>query len=293
MPTDAARSVPVRQLGRLVRLELFKLRRRPMPRILLAIQVGLTVGLSALIYAVYRFGGAENAATLDSAGGDTVVDRIVFPGVMTGAVEFGLTFGLPLVIILAASTVGGEFAWGTVRLILGRGVGRGPYVLAKLVAVALWWPLALVIGSLGGVALATLLAVVDGQPGLGAVTGGDLRLLIARFGTAWLAGLVYAGMTALLAMQFRSTAVGIAAGLTAYFGEQFVVDVAVGQGVPVLESLTRFGVSYNVQTLIGGGRDSDNSVLLALAILVFFLVSSAYGTIRHLRRHDVVVAGVG
>lgn len=293
MSTDAMRSAPAHQLGRLVRLELFKMRRRPMPRILLAIQVGLTVGLSALIYAVYRFGGADNASTLDSAGGDAVLDRMVFPGVMTGAVEFGLTFGLPLVIILAASTIGGEFAWGTVRLILGRGVGRGTYVLAKVIAIALWWPVALVVSTIGGCALATLLAAVDGQPGPGAVTGDDVWLLLARFGAAWLSALAHVGVTALLTVQFRSTSVGIAAGLATFFSEQVVVDLAFGGGITVLEWVTRFGMNYNVRTVMSGGRDSENSLILAGTILTFYLATAVFGAVRHLRRHDVVVAGVG
>ena len=286
MPSSAAKD----RLARLVRFEFFKLRRRPMPLILLAVQLAATFCLPLVIYSVIRFGGSDQASTLDDQGSHETLARIVFPGIMAAAPTNALGFGLPLVIILTAATFGGESAWGTVRLLLARGVGRSQCVLAKLVAIAAWWPLALAVGTAAGLILAWLLAAVDGQPGPSAGSG-DVGLLL-RSGAAWIAAMTYVGLTAVVTMQFRSTAVGVAAGLMTFYGKQLVGGVIASLGVPIFDWLVRLGVAHNVDTLMGG-EDAENSPALAIAILLFYLVTACQGAARHLRRHDVVVAGVG
>ena len=134
---------PFADFRRLVRLERFKLRRRPLPKILLAVLCGLTFGIPWLFY--LTLGGVGS----DPVGVDSrkILDQLVFPDVLDASVVRSLTFGLPLLVVLTAMAFGGEFAWGTVRLLLARGEGRGAYVASKLAAVALWWLLALAVGT--------------------------------------------------------------------------------------------------------------------------------------------------
>lgn len=284
-------SAPTRT-WRLTRHELFKLRRRPMPLILLGIQSGIALGVPLLFYLLLRLSDG-NGETVAGDQTRDLIDRIVFPGATVGAVDKALGLGLPLLVVLTASWFGGEFAWGTVRLLLARGVGRVPFIAAKLIAVVGWWTLALVLGTLVGFGVAGVLAVVDDQPGIGVVGGDDWARLAARLGAAWFVAVTYAAFTAALTVRTRSTALGVAGGLVTVYSEQLVGAALLAVDATPLEWIVRFGLNYNAQALMTGGAESKNSLPFAALVLAFFLLASALGAAQHLKRHDVVVAGVG
>ena len=104
-PHDA----PVAEFRRLVRLERFKLSRRPLPKILLVILALITFAIPWVFYlALGGIGG--DPIGVDN---DWLLDRLVFPGVLDAAVENGFSFGLPLLVVLTATFFGGEFAFKT------------------------------------------------------------------------------------------------------------------------------------------------------------------------------------
>jgi ABC-type transport system involved in multi-copper enzyme maturation permease subunit len=276
-------------LPRLIRLELFKLRRRPMPKILLAILAGITFGVPWLFF--LTLGGlGDEPAGVDR---QEVLSRTVFPGALDASVENALSFGLPLLVVLTASAFGGEFAWGTVRLLLARGEGRGVYVLSKLAAILLWWMLALAIGSGTALVAATLIGLVDGEAGPSSLSTIEWLDFGGRLILAWAVSSVYAAVTALVTIQFRSTAIGLAIGLAAFYGETIVGGIAGGLGVAAFDLLARAGIAYNLRSMMGTLDGQENPIPLAALVLAMYTVGTTLAAIRHLRRHDVVVAGVG
>jgi hypothetical protein len=104
---------------------------------------------------------------------------------------------------------------------------------------------------------------------------------------------VYAALTAFFAVAFRSTAFGLALGLAAYFGEGIVGAAAGSMGVPAFDLLARAGIAYNLRSLMGTLEGRENPVPLAVAVLLLYGGGAIFGAVWHLRRRDVVVAGVG
>ena len=81
--------------------------------------------------------------------------------------------------------------------------------------------------------------------------------------------------------------------LVTVYGEQLLGAGFLAVGTTPLEWIVRFGINYNAEALMTGGADSKNSLPFAALVLLFILLWSALGAAQHLKRHDVVVAGVG
>jgi ABC-type transport system involved in multi-copper enzyme maturation permease subunit len=277
---------------RLVRLELFKLRRRPMPWVMVGVLAVLTFAIPLLFHVTLRVSSAD-AGSVAGDNQSALLERLVYPGVVRASVENALSFGMPLLIVLSAASFGGEFAWGTVRLHLGRGMGRGEYVAAKLAAIVLWWGAMLAIAVVGAFLAAGLIGVVGDSHGLAGFGVGDLPPLLGRLAVAWWASSVYAAFTALSTVQFRSTAFGLAMGLAGFFGEQAFAGAAASIGLMPLELLAKSGLIYNVRSLLGTLDGHENPAWLAAFAIVAYSLCGTFGAVNFLRRRDVVVAGVG
>lgn len=85
-------------------------------------------------------------------------------------------FGGFFLVILTARTIGQEYHLGTIRILLARGVGRMQLLWTKLVAIALWAVLLLLVGLL----LNALLALLQVQ-----VVTGNLHAITDQSATVW------------------------------------------------------------------------------------------------------------
>ncbi len=137
------------------------------------------------------------------------------PDALNVATQIVQLVGLILIIILAGTIVGGEYSGGTIRLILTRSPTRTQFLIAKIGAISI----CIVIGALTiigvGLVLSTLLNLITGIPQpVQLLTGmwlfhASLYILIALFGL-----LVYAMLALCLATVGRATASGVAGALT-------------------------------------------------------------------------------
>jgi hypothetical protein len=264
-----------------------------MPRILAGVFAAACFGLPLLLYVVFRIAEDESANRVTGEGRQELLDRVVFPGALAGSIDYALAYGVPMLIVLTAASFGGEFAWGTVRLLLARGERRGDYVVSKLAAIVVWWTTALLAATAGALAAAVLLWLIAGEPGPGSADATAVRGFAGLLARGWFASLAYVSFTALLTVQLRSTAWGVAVGLVAFFGERVVGGAAMSFDIGPLEWLVRLGINYNVRTVVHNGAESDNPPLFAAALLAIYVVFGVVGAARHLRRHDVVISGVG
>src|SRR5690348_121044 len=142
---------------RLIGMELYKLRRRAMSKVLLSIAIALALLPFALV-ALGTFATANAPAQsfsppCQSVSGppsgcpappaaqvaqerQTIVAGasapLRLPEALNVAVEYGLIVGVILLVILVGSMIGGEYGAGTIRLLFVRGPTRTQFLIAKL-----------------------------------------------------------------------------------------------------------------------------------------------------------------
>jgi ABC-type transport system involved in multi-copper enzyme maturation permease subunit len=188
---------------RLVGMELYKLSRRMMSKVLGIISV-LTVVLVFLLLALL--------SAVESTHSISVL--LLLPLSLYMAIQIAFTLGRILIVTLVGVITGAEYSAGTIRLMFTRGPSRTQFLLSKIGAAVS----CIVIGVLG----ITLISIVLGQV-LNLLTGVVPRFIVGNsLNAAWsghallylvitMLGLfVYAMMALFLATLARSTAAGIA-----------------------------------------------------------------------------------
>ena len=144
------------------------------------------------------------------------------PGSVPTALGIVQTLALILMAILTASAIGIDYGAGTLRSVLTQGVGRWPYLAAKIVTLAIIAFLGLVV-ALGTVAISSVIAAaIAGAPptGAGAATWADAGTALWK---AWSSTVPYIALTTFVTVFARSSAAGMAIGLGYYFAEQLIV----------------------------------------------------------------------
>jgi ABC-type transport system involved in multi-copper enzyme maturation permease subunit len=144
------------------------------------------------------------------------------PGSVNTALGIVQTLALILVAILTASAIGIDYGAGTLRSVLTQGVGRWPYLTAKIITLSVVALLGLV-AALGTVAISSLIAMaIAGAPpdGSAAATWSDAGIALWK---AWLSTFPYLALTTFVTVFARSSAAGMAIGLGYYFAEQLIV----------------------------------------------------------------------
>lgn len=154
-------------------------------------------------------------------------NSFTLPESLSGALTAAQGIGVILMAILTASVIGTDFGWGTVRLVLVRGIGRWQYLAGKLAVLALV--------SVGALVVVTAATVVSSLIA-GALVGGgasDWAVLSAftdwarGLGRVWFSFLPYVVLAALFTVLTRSSAGGMAIALAYSFGEQIVVLILI------------------------------------------------------------------
>ncbi len=280
---------------RLTSMELYKIRRRVMSKVLSLLAILATIGLFAMI-AMIAFLMSRSGASADAI--NNFSEAVRLPGSLTWTGQLLSTLGQVLVIILVSTIVGGEYTAGTVRLMLTRGPTRTQIFFSK-VGVAL---VCIVLGVVG----ITLLGVMSGF--LFNLTTGIVATF-DFFSAAWLdhavlyllaimLGLfVYAMMALCLSTLGRATAAGLAGVLTwSFLIEPLIETISFfGRGIsgPVgsfIQSLPDYLIGTNIGVLVGNqeqyivsgngglqaGGPSNLHALLVLAVYIVVFVGSAW-----------------
>jgi ABC-2 type transport system permease protein len=221
-------------MARLVRWELFLAWRRR----------GMVITLSALLLAGYTLVQLFmwlSWANLDlySEQQQQIAKLLSFPMSISVAGQYFNEVGALLLIVLAGALIGSEYSYGTHRLSLARGVGRGQLLMAQVIALGILALLA------SGVLL--LLGTVVGAFG-GMALGGAEALSVAGLGELvgfWLAVALNAFAYALLALWIgtlgRSVAAAIAGPLVYIFIELVATSLfTVFRYAPNPSAMTRF-----------------------------------------------------
>jgi ABC-2 type transport system permease protein len=227
----------------LLRSELFRLSRRLMPRILLLILVASVLALYLLLWTAVRSGGrGARAQDLEDLKSNLQISAVR---------DFGLSLvsqvGTILVVILAASVVGTEFGWGTIRTVLPRAKGRLSFLTAKLATLALFVIVVVVLGFLVAFGASALVTAAEGMDG--GLGDQFLPHTLASLGRTVYVMLPYLALAFTMALWTRSSAAGIGVGLALLILEG-PITAAIGGAGGVFEWIPKLLLGANVQAVM-------------------------------------------
>ena len=239
----------------LLRSEIFRLRRRWMPWILLLSVLVLAFVLYFIIYAsVQAQIQALQNGTASSTNGPLQTEAQLREALQTLRPSQVMSFGLGIVsglgsvllIVLTASVFGNEFNWGTLRVILALGAGRGRFLAAKYAALVLYATLLTIVGALAALAGSE---IVSSIAALDRTLPADFATQLAvSIGRTVFTFLPYIGLAAFIAVWSKSGGAGIAIGLVVYFAEGLVMSLLVAFNKDYA-TIANFGLSRNVSAI--------------------------------------------
>ena len=290
----------------LIRAECFKITRRPLAWVLLAVFLVLLVLLLLVEFALVGlndglFSGGARAHLLSQEQMRQFRLHLGFPGIFGAVLGHVNGVGGICAIALAAGLFGSEYGWGTVRTQLARQPNRGRYLIAKLAGLLLALLagilLALLLGALLALLFGSLLPDTRGAPAsILALPLGVLRALyvllpyvLCTVACAILGRSVVAGAVGGFLFLLADTGLGALSFLTNLGGPvAFLLNLIVQPNINTLIVLNSqsFGLDQAVLT-----RTMDLSTLPAplQATLVIGVYSALFfaSAFRLLRRRDI------
>ena len=268
----------------MLRSEVFRLSRRAMPRVLLLI---LAVTVMAIF--LITWGAAQSSQFTEAERAD-LLDSLSLASTLEATLGFAGLFGALFVIILAASVVATEYTWGTVRTLLPRGSSRMAYLGAKLVVLATFAFLVVVVAVASGYASSVVVTSVEG---LDRDLGDRFVIdLLVGLGRSWFTMMPYMALAFMVASLAKSSAAGISVATAVLFLEGQILSLLAAAG-GVLERVPELFLSRNAEALLaintdGGTRDMPDPWQAATVLAVYtvaFLAVAAWS----FRRRDVSV----
>jgi ABC-type transport system involved in multi-copper enzyme maturation permease subunit len=220
---------------------------------------------------------------------------ITMPSSIVQALNLGLAVELVLLAILAASHVGAEHAWGTVRTNLARGVGRGRYLGARFIVLTL-----LAGGALLAILVVSAFSSVVVQhfiPAPGQLPKSDTWAHVAQaFGKGWIALIPYLLLTGAVTVLSRSSAAAMAIAIGYYLGEHVVVGI-VGSLSTRTQAVARYLLGQNIDawagiSLLGLGHTRVGATH-ALLVLIAYAAALGVAAFYVFERQDIGGASTG
>ena len=141
------------------------------------------------------------------------------------------SFGVALIVILASSSIGVEYGWGTLRAALTRGIGRWQFLGAKALSLLLMSGAGLVVAGLTVAASSLVAATLTLEDGRGLTDAGDAgewSKVAVMFDKAVYGLAPYAVLGLFLSVLTSSSSMGIAIGLAYVFTEVILIGILGG-----------------------------------------------------------------
>jgi ABC-2 type transport system permease protein len=241
-------------MTRLIKAEIFKLRKRSMTYILLAILVGFIVLILSISQATVL--NSTTAVTIDNNGvSSTTVTPVVAANVhflqdiITSVMSILGSIGMILAVILVANGMGSEYSWNTLRPYLLCSESRLKMFTAKLIAAAIFIVAGMIIGVLVAVSLGALFTAIRGFSwDLGSGTASFIGRELLTFARSLYVMLPYILLAFLFTVLGRSTAAGIGFGIGASVLESIITGLLL-MAHGWLAKIPNYLLSPNVQAI--------------------------------------------
>lgn len=292
-----ATSIPAGQpsFGDLVRMELRKLRYRPMTFIIFGIMAALLSGLMTIGYIATRVSERAPGVSLDDD-----VRSFLFPGVFQDGFSIIGGVGSILLVVIAAAIIGSEYSWGTIRVLVGSGVPRARLIASKLVTVALVTIGLTLVGFIAFTVTSVGIAIFGGHTlDMSWLNGGTAIDVLLMFVRTVFILLVSAVLAFTVTVFSRSLAAGIAVGIGFMVFEGIAVGL-LGLMGNVGETLANLLLSPNMNAItnlnhIGGEgtfvSDGLPDPWRAAALLTAYTIAMIAACFWIFRRRDVSSGG--
>jgi ABC-2 type transport system permease protein len=235
-------------MNRLINVEFFKLRKRMMTWVVALVLVGLVV----LLYSVLWNVSGEATRTFGFRNQFTAQDlrRALF---VQFSVPFSLQvvgyFGIVLAVIFAAGAAGGEYGWGTVRLMATSASGRIRLVAAKLIVVFALIGMGAFLAVAVGIGYSWLITATSGGSSYSFVNSTFVWQQLEAFGRTLFVLTPYVTMAFCIAIVGRSTLAGVGAGLgVSLMGP--LIGSLMEQGGEPWKSLPQYFIHTNAQIIM-------------------------------------------
>lgn len=284
--TDATATVasvtPFSGLGRMIGAELFKLRKRTMSKVLLAILVFIIVLVNFLLLAISKV-NLPNAGQ----GLNNINELLGLSASIPFAFSLIASFGSVLAIILAASSMGNEYNWKTIRIALISSESRFKFLTAKLVSLGILILIGMLVGVVTGFIMGLITTGIGGYTySFSFATGSYWWEQFLQFWRTFFVIIPYGLLGFMMAIVGRSAMPGIATGIGVLFLEGIITTFMVLAGgwiahvpdyllsanvnaITAMNNLPQgFGGNGGVQTLPGVVHAFITLSLYALAFLI-------------------------
>jgi len=278
---------------KMIRAELFKLRKRRMTWILLIIMAAF---FCLMFFATYGITSSPPSRMPDAAV-DTIRASLQFPDAFNMIFSTAGTILTLLLIILVASSIGNEYGWGTVRQILARRGIRYYFVVSKLVSFIIIAFIGLILASIFGFILALITSNMIGGINWDFMTASFVTGLFEKFGWTLFTLLPYVLMASFFAFLGRSAIAGIGGGLGFYFIEAIAVGIF-NQSGGWLAKIPDYLIGPNVDALLPSSlftqgpfasADIMPSILNASLTLAVYCVVFLSISLLMFRKRDLTV----
>lgn len=271
--------------------EFSKLVKRPASWVLGSVQV-LALVLFGYLFTYAFVANAQNGGEVPGGVNvDQALQTILPENVLVTVVANLSGLGGALALVFGAMVVGGEYGWGTLKLVLSQRPGRLNMLLGKFLAVgavlAVLSVVILLIAVLSSAVASSLLDEPSDWPSLGEMLKG--------LGASWLVLFAWASLGGLLAVVFRGTALAIGVGLAyALVIEGLALSLPIGGdafdgvrkvflGKNTTDLTSAFGELPQGVGTVGEAVDPGQAVIVIVAYTAAFLAISAL----LFRRRDV------
>ena len=278
----------IAQVMNLTRWEWYKLRRRWLPWIMLAI---LLVVSQAFIWGSYFFSRSEQNSDDYS--------NFTLPGSIPDALGLVHGIGIFLIVILTASLLGTEYRWRTLRSILSRGTGRWQYLAGKVMLLALLVGAALlIVTALAAVSSLIAAALAGDAPGGSSSEARWIDVPIA-VGKGWFGLLPYIALAGFFTVLTTSSAGGTAISLVYYYAESIIAAIFLNVftwfetaasyllGRNVTGWMTSGDDAMVVNFVLGGRFGDFPGALHAFLVLIAYILALGGLALWLFRRRDI------
>lgn len=262
--------------------EWYKVRRRWLPWILLAVLLLISQAFLWGFYAAYHLSEVPDAGQLE---------YFTLPSSIGAGIEvlFGTRFAVLIIMVLAASSLGTEYGWGTLRTALTKGVGRWQILSSKIALGVL----------LGGAGLVVMAAVIFLASIIGVALSAEVSTPLLGPSESWpdavatLAKSVYALVPYVVLGTFfvvltQSTAQGVTLSVVFFVVEGLTLPplLALSDRLEGLNAaLLIQNVDYWLEQPVEGGTSPD--ALQAFLVILAYTVILTAATLRLFLRRDI------
>lgn len=248
----------------LVRADLLKLAKRPMPWTMLLISVGM-VAAAMLIF-----------VSLDVSP-NPMAPLFTYPGgLLLGPSLIG-QLGSLMMVVLGASLVGSEYGYDTWKNLLTRRPGRLPFIVVKWITLMIAVVIGIIVVALWSQGLALALGPLDT-----AAQSPPLSEALLGTGIYGLAFLAAGSIGMAFGLIGRSTVAGIIGGIV-----WSIVDSVASQLLPAWLSRYTFGIMQADLLAHAAGGEAQYSLAFNLAVLAVYLFVPLVVAAALFRRRDM------